>query len=764
MKKILIALSIGLLLSCGKEQSSVRGKASAALNSHPLVEAYTSGFVGRTSTIRVVFVTDLVDSSRVNTLIQPSPFTFSPKLSGEAYWADRRTIEFRPRGRLAAGVTYQAEFDPRRLSEVDLGDAVFSFRFSTIVPAMEVHPEGFIIEGDRLQFEGRVSLSEIADIDDPLSLLKARLGNKELPLQREGEDRRAFRFRVTDIQRAEKPMTLFISWDGKTAGIEGRGALEIPVPAKSAFELLSARAVQEEGEFIELRFSQALQSRNFTGLVQVDGSDNLRFSADRNVLRIYGEEPFAVGEHIVTIHPAFTSAEGKRLERKTMRTVAFAERKPSVRFLGKGVILPTTQGATLPIEAVNLSSILVTAVRIPTENVPQFLQVNDLGGEQELRRVGREVWKRRVDLTTPEDAGSRRYGLDLTPLIKNAPTGLYRLTLSFRRPQIIYPCAEGAKYEKLDESLADWDDEERWEYEGFGDFDWSEFYARRFDPCHPAYYYPFWDHNVTVSQNVLISDIGLTAKMGTDTLWVAAADLKSTAPLGGVKLTVLNYQRGVIASGSTDGDGLARIPCPRKPFLLVGEYKGQFSYLKLNDGSVLSLSRFDVGGERPVKGMRGFLYTERGVRRPGDPIYVTLILWPDGRPPEEHPAVLELIDPRGRTVASAAQKSVDGFYSFKLATSPDAPTGNWTARCTVGGAVFHKTLKIETVMPNRLEAQLDFGDREALNFEPTSLRLSARWLFGAKASGLKAKVELRLTPQPTRFSAFPSYTFDNPAA
>ena len=55
-----------------------------------------------------------------------------------------------------------------------------------------------------------------------------------------------------------------------------------------------------------------------------------------------------------------------------------------------------------------------------------------------------------------------------------------------------------------------------------------------------------------------------------------------------------------------------------------------------------------------------------------------------------------------------------------MPTPPDAPTGNYLARVTVGGAVFEKSLKVEMVRPNRLKIGLDLGT-EVLSAQPSDM-------------------------------------------
>ena len=154
---------------------------------------------------------------------------------------------------------------------------------------------------------------------------------------------------------------------------------------------------------------------------------------------------------------------------------------------------------------------------------------------------------------------------------------------------------------------------------------------------------------------------------------------------------------------------------------------GSTAYLKVTDGAERSLSRFDVGGETLSKGLKCFIYGERGVWRPGDTLHVTAIVADKNRAlPKDHPASLEVYTPQGQFYAKYVRKGTDGFYSFAIPTKEADPTGYWNAYVKVGGSSFHKTLHIETIKPNRLKINTSYPEilqaGEASGHRPPGLR------------------------------------------
>ncbi|MEY4133697.1 MAG: hypothetical protein RL386_47, partial [Bacteroidota bacterium] len=270
-----------------------------------------------------------------------------------------------------------------------------------------------------------------------------------------------------------------------------------------------------------------------------------------------------------------------------------------------------------------------------------------------------------------------------------------------------------------------------------------------------------------VQRNILASNLGMIAKSsGGPEVFVVVADLRTTDPVSGALLEVYDFQQQMIGQGNTGKDGMARIKVSGKPFVVIARQGKERGYLRLSDGESLSMSRYDVGGDVVQKGLKGMIYGERGVWRPGDSVFLNFILEDkSGKLPEAYPVTMEVFNARGQLqLKRTSGKNEGGIYPFHFATPADAQTGNWRVRVKAGGAAFESLLKIETIQPNRLEVDLDFGKRRISGAGgEVSGELGATWLHGAAASGLKAIVEGRLTTAATAFKAFPAFSFDDPA-
>src|SRR3546814_15833019 len=81
---------------------------------------------------------------------------------------------------------------------------------------------------------------------------------------------------------------------------------------------------------------------------------------------------------------------------------------PAVTMHGHGAILPQAGKLTVPFDAVNLKAVDVSIIKIYENNIPQFLQQNDLQGNYGLRRVARPVVQKTIWLDQDRSRSEER--------------------------------------------------------------------------------------------------------------------------------------------------------------------------------------------------------------------------------------------------------------------------------------------------------------------------------------------------------------------
>lgn len=746
------------------------------------IAAFSSGEISVASNIRIELAEDVNQNVAINSEVEEDLFDFSPGIQGKAYWIDKHTIEFRPDSWLEGGQSYTVEFYLSKIKNVEKKFKTFEFGFSTIKQSFAVTIDGYEpYQVDNLKknrITGSVNLADVADEKSLYEIITSSQDGKNLPVLWTRVENNLYSFQVDSVLRDDKESNVTVKWDGGKIGVDMTGEEKVVIPSIFDFLVLDAKVYQEPDQHIEIRFSDPLdKSQDFNGLITVDNESDLNFQISKNIVKVYFSKHISGSVHL-KVDVNVKNSMFYKLKREFETDLLFEDIKPAVRFLGKGTILPDSKGLIMPFEAVNLKAVDVRIIKIFENNVPQFFQVNNYDGQYQLKRAGRLIMLKTLELTGSEklvDYGKwNTFSLDMTSLIKQEPGAIYRVELSFKKEYSTYPCEgnagngnlkiEGNSIEDFEKELSYWeagDDYYDYEY-GYdyydeeGEFNWND----RDNPCTPSYY----NSDRKVSCNIVASNLGITAKSyANNKITIALADIVTTKPLDGVDVQVLDYQQQIIGSGTTDGNGFCTIEAKGRAFLIIARKDKQKGYLKINDGNALSFSQFDVSGQVVQKGVKVFMYGERGVWRPGDTVYLTCIVEDRLKTlPANHPVILELFTPQGQQFRRIVKTSgIEGFYSFIFKTNDDSPTGNWLAKVKVGSVDFTKTLKIETIKPNRIKVTLDLG-KKILSTGLFKANLNAKWLHGTPAGGLKAEVTANFTKQKTSFKGYESFVFDDP--
>ncbi len=772
---VAVVAVIGIYFNTGKSAKPFHSSVNPAFGEYIL--SYTSLSVNSGSTIRIVLTKEAIDSAAIGETTTKL-FEFSPSIKGITVWLDRRTVEFRPSSRLKSGQVYEVSFFISKLVELPKALGAFEYSFQVIPQNFELaidHIRPYVkTELTRQKIEGTIFTADFAESSAVEKIILAEQENNLLKVSwAHTTEGKQHTFVVEEVARKEAASKVNLSVSGQALGIDHNEQREIEIPALGDFKVTSVQVEQGSNQHVTIQFSDPLsEKQNLEGLISIAGLSSLDFEIKDNEVFVFPPVR-QTGSRQLVIEAGIRNSLDFKMPMGGTFEVAFEQLLPAVRFTGKGNILPSSDGLILPFEAVNLKSVNVQVVKIFENNIVQFLQVNDFEGSQELRRVGKLVLKKNISLENAgvTDLGKwNRFTFDLAKLISAEPGAIYQVRINFKKSNVAFVCEGGEDVQESVPAFAqenfeeegeredsNWDSYEENYYYG-EDYDWNQ----RDNPCNTAYY----TGTRNISRNVIASDIGLIAKRGADgNTIVIANDLKSTRPLSGVQVDLFDYQQQLIGTANTNSDGKAIIASKKNPFVLVAKSGAQRGYLKLQDGESLSLSNFDVGGEQVQQGIKGFLYGERGVWRPGDSLHLSFILEDKLKlMPANHPVIFELQNPQGQVANRIVRSSsVNGFYNFATTTAADAPTGFWLGRVKVGGTEFTQPIRIETVKPNRLRIKMDFGvDKITTTNNNIAGNLQVDWLYGAPGKNLKAQFEVLLTKGETKFARYPDYVFDDP--
>ena len=733
-----------------------------------LISAHSPSSIRQEDPITVLFTKDMYADEAPSA---KDIFQMSPAVSGDTRWISNREIHFIPKEPLKQNQKYNVSLN---LKKIDSNIKEQNPKFTVQVKGQKFwfsHSELEVLEAGN-SVQGVLQTVYPIDNETIKKMVSAQQNGKSLPVAITQENPEKYTFVISEIKREDTDSSIAIEFTGKPIQLDESYTRSVYVPAKNQLTLLSIIPNNDEN-YIAIRFSDNITSstKELSRLIKVSGHNNIRFKIKGNTVQVFSNNNRFTGPISVRISAGIKGPEKLKLSKQQNQNVHFGEQHPSVSFGNNGIILPTSENLTVPIEVINLRAVNVQVTQVFDDNLGQFFQVNDLDDSRELKRVGRVVLNKTVSIEQNVDRQNRtvRMGLDLADLISQNPNGLYRIQLSFSKGDISYPCDANLPNPSLGDQpiTSDWEnsyESSYWDSYYDYDMDYYEYQSAKKNPCSDVFYGASNKSKYSVTRNVMISDIGVIAKKGEDdTLHVTVNDIKNTNPLqGSVKL--LDYQLQEIASSPLDADGMATLSFDRKPFAIVAKTadgKDQ-GWLKLKSNSSLSTSHFDTSGAQNQKGIKGFVYGERGVWRPGDDIYLSFLLHDSEKQlPKNHPVEFHLLDPKGSIIDSRTLKTgKNGLYTLKTGTSYDNLNGNYTARFTVGNSTFRKVLKVENVIPNRLDIKMDFGT-ELLTDPNITANLASEWLHGGSAAGFTYDVSMKFKSGTTKFDKFSEFSFRN---
>ncbi|TNE63826.1 MAG: alpha-2-macroglobulin family protein [Alphaproteobacteria bacterium] len=477
-----------------------------------------------------------------------------------------------------------------------------------------------------------------------------------------------------------------------------------------------------------LEFSEALKQKmplELGDYIRIEGASDYTVRAEGTRLCVSGLKYGTSYE--VTVLAGLPGELGGKLYTDTRRTVTIPDRTPRIT-LGNGTyVLPRVGDDVVPLTTVNMDDVMLALYRVPDRGLVPFLSTGSMGEnlnryrQNELQNdIGTLEWQGAVTVNNRRNEEVVTL-LPLKDMVKSRAPGLYALVAEPPRK----------------------DDEER---------------GRE-----------YWRAQQT--QWLVVSDLGLMSMKAGDGLHVFVHSLETTKAVRKVKLKLVARNNEILGEVETGRDGrgdfaaaLLKGDGGNRPVALTAETEdGDYAFLRL-DGPALDLSDRGTGGRQAAGDLDAFVYTERGIYRPGETVHIaTLLRNTNAMAAPDLPLTFVVRRPDGvENLKSTIKGDALGGYGLDLPLSVAARTGMWNIQVFaaeenrfVGSAQF----QVEDFVPERVAASLKVEGDTLREGQTADAQIGADFLYGAPGAGLEGDISVTLAVDPSPFKDFADYSF-----
>ena len=435
--------------------------------------------------------------------------------------------------------------------------------------------------------------------------------------------------------------------------------------------------------------------------------------------------------YTVTLKPGLPAADGAKLTDSEAVPVELRDKPALVRFSG-GIILPRDNAAGVPVTTINVDKLSLKIIRV---------------GDRLLSQIESGT----VDQTT-------LYGWDETQLEQNQGTLVWSGSMAVANVKndtvvTLIPVHDLLKGKKPGAFVLVAGDAA----------------AKKGDDSD--------QQQQMATQWVIDSDMALTSFTSANPstgagLSVFARSYSSARPLPGVKLTLVGRNNNELASVVTGSDGradfdagLLRATGGDEPVVVMAYGNDDdFTFLDLRR-SAFDLTDRGVGGRSSPGPTDAFLYTERGVYRPGETVQAVAML--RDRVGASVNAPLTLVANRpdgmevGRTTVAGNGLSA-GSAAWSLPLSASAPHGRWQISAFIdpkAAAIGRVQFDVADFVPQRLKVTLTAVEKSITPNTDFHIKAESRFLYGAPAAGLTGDGTAQISADPEPFAQWHDWQF-----
>jgi alpha-2-macroglobulin len=286
------------------------------------------------------------------------------------------------------------------------------------------------------------------------------------------------------------------------------------------------------------------------------------------------------------------------------------------------------------------------------------------------------------------------------------------------------------------------------------------------------------------SRFLLVTDLGILTKKGTDGgSDVFLISIKTGKPIADATVEILGKNGIPIQTAKTGADGHCSFSSVEKserektPVAFVARNGDDIAFMPFaSEDRVLNFSRFDTEGAENIgpDGLDAFVFTERGVYRPGDEIHAGVVVkqrnWQGNL--KGLPVETEVIDARDLKVQTKKVTLPEsGFVELSYGTANESPTGTYTINVYLikdnkrGTLLGSTTTSVKEFLPDRMKIETRLSKAAPKGWiSPSDVHASIALanLYGTPASDRRVTGKVELAPAEFSFSEFPDFTFFDP--
>ena len=432
-------------------------------------------------------------------------------------------------------------------------------------------------------------------------------------------------------------------------------------------------------------------------------------------------------DYTVVLKSGLRDAKGRTLSGSVAETVSFGDKPALVRFAGDGIILPRFNGQGLAIETINVEAIEVEIARVPDRMIarrdPQTGQATPEGQysweyRDAATNIRESIWSGSVEIQ-PDKNRTVTTVLPIQEVTKDLKPGAYVVTAE-------------RKHEEDESRIA-----RAWRW-------------------------------------IIVTDIALTSYSGQEGLTVSARSIETARLMPGMELLLIAQNNDVLSTGKTDSQGYARFPAPilngkgaKSPKMIMAYGKdGDYAVLDLSR-TPLDLTAYDVGGRYVSGPLDIYGFPERGIYRPGETVFFTIMLRDMlANAAMDRPVKLSIAKPDGVKMISEIKTEDDirshaGTLTWAYDVPETAPRGVWNLLVEPEGADQVKRIEfsVEDFVPQKLKLAIKADETPIRSGEIRDVNIDAQFLYGAPGSALDGEAEARIRIDPNPFPNFEDYTF-----